>query len=236
MPKLRRMWAATHAGLVRQVNEDRCCVGAWVSGGHNEFREGFIECVRGWAVIADGMGGHDAGEFASESAIGTIHETIGQAASECAIARLLERANERIFEEMFTDRGRPGMGSTVVGVSFCDGHAFAFNIGDSRLYVLREGALILQSVDDTLGRISRARANRSHALTQSLGGSLSRLPLDPHVKRLRVSDEDQLLLCSDGLTDMLSDDEIVGVLFASVPRIPPRRSCPPRSTRVEGTM
>ena len=122
MPKMRRMWAATHAGLVRTVNEDRCCVGEWVSDGHNESREGIIECARGWAVIADGMGGHDAGEFASQSAIGTIHEMIAQAGSESTIARMLERANERIFEEMFSDRGRPAMGSTAVGVSFRDGH------------------------------------------------------------------------------------------------------------------
>jgi len=217
LPKVRRIWAATHTGLVRKVNEDRFCIGDWVSHGHNESLEGIIECARGWAVIADGMGGHDAGELASESAIETIHALIAQASSEPAIAHMLERANERIFEEMFSDRGRPAMGSTAVGVSFHHGNAFAFNIGDSRLYVVRGGALVQQSVDDTLTRATRAKGPRSHALTQSLGGSVSRLPLDPHVRRLIVSDREQLLLCSDGLTDMVPDDEIAGVLV----RLPP---------------
>ena len=71
---------------------------------------------RGWAVIADGMGGHEAGELASAAAIATIREMIGDAGSEFEIVRVLERANERIFEEMFDGRGRPAMGSTAVGI------------------------------------------------------------------------------------------------------------------------
>jgi PPM family protein phosphatase len=211
------MWAATNTGFIRKVNEDRFCIGDWASHGKNESLEGTIECARGWAVIADGMGGHDAGELASELAIETIHGLIAQVSSEHAIAHMLERANERIFEEMFGDRGRPAMGSTAVGVCFRHGDAFAFNIGDSRLYLVREGLLVQQSIDDTLNRPIRARGSRSHALTQSLGGSLSRLPLNPHVKCLTVADREQLLLCSDGLTDMLSDDEVAGVLL----RLPP---------------
>ncbi len=149
---------------------------------------------------------------------------------------MLERAHESIFEEMFSDRGRPAMGSTTVAVSFRGGQALAFNIGDSRLYVVHEGAVVQQSVDDTLGRVARARGTRSHALTQSLGGTLGRLPLDPHVKRLAVSDQEQLLLCSDGLTDMLSDEERLPDSSSAALRIPPKRSCLPRTTRAARTM
>ena len=108
------------------------------------------------------------------SAITTIHEMIAQAGSDFAITRMLERANERIFEEMFGDRGRPAMGGRRLGVSFREGDALVFNVGDSRLYVLRERSLVQQSVDDTLSRRTTARGTRSHALTQSLGGKLSR--------------------------------------------------------------
>lgn len=205
---MRSMWAATHVGLIRSLNEDRCCVGDWISHRGVESRSGLISCSRGWAVIADGMGGHEAGELASAAAIATIREMIGDAGSEFEIVRVLERANERIFEEMFDGRGRPAMGSTAVGISFQDDHVFVFNVGDSRLYTVQDGNLVQQSVDDTLAAVTPAQRSRSHALTQSLGGTFSRLPLHPHVKRLKTLDRKQFLLCSDGLTDMLSDDEI----------------------------
>ena len=78
------------------LNEDRCCINDWVSEGRNESREDILQFARGWAVIADGMGGHDAGELASEFAIGTIREMISQAGSESAIlqgARPSQRAH-----------------------------------------------------------------------------------------------------------------------------------------------
>ena len=117
-----------------------------------------------------------------------------------------------IFEEMFDGRGRPATGSTAVGISFQDDHVFVFNVGDSRLYTVQDGNLVQQSVDDTLAAVTPAQRSRSHALTQSLGGTFSRLPLHPHVKRLKTLDRKQFLLsCPDGSTDMLSDDEIAGV-------------------------
>jgi protein phosphatase len=199
-------------GHVRPANEDRCCVGDWISNGQNASWRGVVDSASGWAAIADGMGGHDAGEVASESTLRTITGLIKDAQSELDIARILERANDRIYEEMHGDRGRPGMGSTVVGVAFRGQGALMFNIGDSRLYVTRGTDLRQESVDDTLARVLPNRSVRSHALTQSLGGSYSRMPFTPHVKRKVLTECEGLLLCSDGLTDMLSDEEIAGVI------------------------
>jgi serine/threonine protein phosphatase PrpC len=209
----RQISAATHAGHVRPTNEDRCCVGTWVSDGRNASWEGLVDCTTGWAVIADGMGGHDAGELASESAVRTIMGLIQDAQSEGDIVRMLEVANDRIYEEMHGGRGRPGMGSTVVGVALRGQRALMFNVGDSRLYLTRGAQLSQESVDDTIDRVLPSRAVRSHALTQSLGGGFSRLPFSPHVRWSILSEPEGVLLCSDGLTDMLSDKEI-GVILS----------------------
>ena len=212
MAKARPVWAATHAGHVRPENEDRCCVGNWLSDGGNASWQGFADCVPSWAAIADGMGGHDAGEIASEAAARTIMRLAKDAQSELDIARMLEAANDLIYEEMYGARGRPAMGSTIVGVVLRGQTVLTFNVGDSRLYLTRGPELVLESVDDTLGRVVPNRKFRSHALTQSLGGSYRRIPFTPHIKGKILSSSEGLLLCSDGLTDMLSDNEIGSVL------------------------
>jgi protein phosphatase len=158
------------------------------------------------------MGGHDAGELASESAVRTIMGLVESARTELEVARMLEVANDRIYEEMYSDRGRPAMGSTVVGVVFRGEKALMFNVGDSRLYLMRGAELNQESIDDTLGRMLPNPTVRSHALTQSLGGSYSRMPFTPHVKQRVLARCEGLLLCSDGLTDMLADEEIRRIL------------------------
>lgn len=210
---VRPVWAATHKGLVRQTNEDRCCVGSWASGPREEAWEGLLDAAGGWAVLADGMGGYGAGDLASEAAIATSQEMLGRARTAGEITDTLECANERIYDVMYSARGCASMGCTIVGVSFWPGYILAFNIGDSRLYTAQEGDLAQRSVDH------RLEGKRSHILTQSLGGAICRLPLDPYVRRLTVFDEHQFLLCSDGLTDMLTDDEIARTL-ARRPRQP----------------
>jgi protein phosphatase len=104
------------------------------------------------------------------------------------------------------------MGTTVVGAMLTGVDALVFNIGDSRAYSMRRNRLIQQSCDDTFDTSAKRPWPRSHALTQSLGGTLSRRPLQPHIKKLALTEEDQLLLCSDGLTDMLKEEEIVRLL------------------------
>lgn len=163
------------------------------------------------AAVADGMGGHQAGGLASEIAIAELHSLARPFENELAVKAALERVNERMYDEMLSPRGRPGMGCTVAGVAVRGDQAIFYNVGDSRAYLLHGSLILQQSVDHTLeGRMSAY--GRSHSLTQSLGGASRRVTLTPHVKRMRVSTSDVMLLCSDGLTDMLGDDEILSVL------------------------
>jgi serine/threonine protein phosphatase PrpC len=208
----RPVWAATHVGRVRTLNEDRCLVGDWCSEGPSASWRGALSAGHGWAVVADGMGGHDAGDVASGVALEAIAKLIRTATSEVDIKLMLDAANQRLFESMYGGEGRPGMGTTIVGAVLTGIEALIFNIGDSRAYSIDRNRLVQRSCDDTPQGATKGRWRRSHALTQSLGGTISRRPLQPHLARVTLSEEVALLLCSDGLTDMLNEEEIAGIL------------------------
>ncbi|MBN9085171.1 MAG: hypothetical protein BGP06_19690 [Rhizobiales bacterium 65-9] len=211
----RRVWAATDVGLVRKTNEDCFGLAAIISGGRSrEEWQGELSTTTGvgWAVIADGMGGHEAGEIASRAVVESLHRRADLLVSEAGIVAALNEANATIFESIAGGRGRPGMGSTIVGVVFVCQECFAFNIGDSRLYLKRKSELFQMSTDDTMGASRSGTHSRSHALTQSLGGTRDPVPLFPHLRAWRPIRDDILILGSDGLSDMLSEDDILANL------------------------
>jgi serine/threonine protein phosphatase PrpC len=208
----RPVWTSTHVGRVRSANEDLYLVGARIGADPTESWSGRLAAGRGWAAIADGMGGHDDGQIASRIVIETIAGSIEAARDEAGLASMVEKAHRNLFEAMYAGRGRPGMGSTVVGVVYSDREALVFNVGDSRAYELRRGRLLQLSRDDTLGADRARRGARSHALTQSLGGTATPQSVMPHIRRFRFDDHVGVLLCSDGLTDMVGEDEIGKVL------------------------
>ncbi|MBB6426888.1 protein phosphatase 2C domain-containing protein [Sphingopyxis sp. JAI128] len=213
MKRNRTAWIATDTGAVRAVNEDRCFVGSWTSDG----RDGVASVTLAedfWsAAIADGMGGHDAGELASETAIAALQPLLSRMIGDAEVGAIVNAVNEQVFEAMYSPRGRPGMGSTIAAIVGGRDRTLLFNVGDSRIYLLRNDKLEQLSTDDTLDRRHPA-GPRNHALTQSLGGTVSRLSVVPHTKSLALDTSDRILLCSDGLTDMLSDADIFTVLSA----------------------
>lgn len=211
MPDKVRAWAATHVGRVRRQNEDSCLVGAWRSRRGGGSWRGNVPNASLWAAVADGMGGHMRGEVASALVIDCIAELIGRVAGEDDIHQLLFEANTRLFQAMAAPGGSPAMGSTVVGFVAGARHGWIFNVGDSRAYVVAAGRLHRVSEDHTPGR--SVTGVRSHALTQSLGGTLTPRPLTPHVVRLDLASIEAILLCSDGLTDMVEDEEIEALML-----------------------
>jgi PPM family protein phosphatase len=99
-----------------------------------------------------------------------------------------------------------GMGTTIAGLLLRGGEAVWFNIGDSRVYAVREGRLVQLSVDDV------PPGPRTGIITQTLGGAPFFMPVDPHMGQTALSVPSRWLLCSDGLTDMLPDSEIEQIL------------------------
>ncbi len=211
MPELVRVWVATHVGHVRARNEDRCGTSSWRSTGEDEAWAGEVDGRRGWALVADGMGGHGAGDVASEIAVQAMAEFLQGITDPSGIEAAIEGANERVHAAMRGPRGRPAMGTTIVGLLMCATRATVFNVGDSRAYLLRQGRLGMLSHDHTpeVGRVVR---ERSHAVTQSLGGTHARLRLRPHLVTTELGRGDVVLLCSDGLTDLLDDERIEAML------------------------
>jgi PPM family protein phosphatase len=208
----RPVWIATHVGRVRSANEDLYLVGDRIGHDSIEGWSGTLAGGHGWAVIADGMGGHEGGKIASRIVVEAIAGSIGRVRDEADVMSMITDANRRLFEEMYSGEGRPGMGTTIVGVILFDHEALVFNVGDSRAYEIRRNRLLQLSRDDTLNVDRGRRGSRSHALTQSLGGTTKPLALHPHLRRLRLDDHVGVLLCSDGLSDMVQEDGIERVL------------------------
>lgn len=191
-----------------------------------------VDAERGLLLVADGMGGHRGGEVASQLAVAAIGDYLrrsgaGGDAAAAAPGDLLREAVEAAHRELLAavarDGALAGMGTTVVGVLLDGGGpAAVVHVGDSRLYRLRDGRLELLTRDHTwvgeqvaAGRLS-AEGARVHPLRNVVTRAVGCDPtVRPEAQETGVEPGDLLLLCSDGLTAMLSDDEIRSILMSS---------------------
>ncbi len=190
------------------------------------------------AIIADGIGGHKAGEVASKIAVATITSSIAESDGSDPIwilkSALLE-ANHSITIEGEDDDSRQGMGSTVVCALVIDQALYIATLGDSRIYLIRDRVVQQLNIDHTWvqealdsGVISQEEAHnhpRRHLIRSYLGSSD---PIQPDLRLYLDTTEnqeqakanqglplvpgDQVLLCTDGLTDLVSDEEILEIL------------------------
>jgi serine/threonine protein phosphatase PrpC len=211
-------FGATHAGKVRANNEDALLVG-----------EGRDETL---FVVADGIGGFEAGEVASRIAVDVLKELAPGASFEAAISE----ANRRILAAGRGDERLSGMGTTVVAVRFGGTRdepvAQVAHVGDSRAYLLRGGSLRPVTEDHSLvaelvrsGDLTRDQAAehpQKNLITRALGAD-EEVEVDTSV--LPVEAGDRFLLCSDGLSDMIPETR-VGEILAEAPGDPekPARS------------
>lgn len=206
---MRYLWAtASHKGRVRDNNEDTVFPdSAGESSGPAIL------------IVADGMGGHVAGEVASRLAVNTAAST-----DKDPVDRV-EAGNKAIREEVAREPSLEGMGTTMTLVSLEEGGKARFaHVGDSRAYLLRSGELRQLTEDHTVaaeyvaqGQISTEDAvdhPQRHMLTRTLGLT-PQIEVDETTVALETGD--RLLLCSDGLTEMVPDDHIATVLGAGTP-------------------
>ncbi|WP_118857952.1 PP2C family protein-serine/threonine phosphatase [Sphingomonas mesophila] len=197
-----KCWACTHVGHRRESNEDTVEVSSRNPHGKLHRWRGYVSNNGGWALVADGMGGHAAGEVASELALELLRPVMHRLEDEGEVTSALNAVNDGLFEAMARNPALYGMGTTIAGVVLRGTEALAFNVGDSRIYMFSEGKLTRLSIDHVID---------GHVLTQCLGG-YSGAPLKPHARRFRLEPYSKLMICSDGLTDLVSDDEIAGLL------------------------
>jgi protein phosphatase len=227
LSKAIEMATATHAGMVRAHNEDSIGTDSSI----------------GLAVLADGMGGYNAGEVASGIAVALItketRDSLSQvppyekdrASGELMAVRILRnviaRANTSIFQAASSQPQYAGMGTTLVVALFCDNHISVAHVGDSRLYRLRASQLTQLTRDHSLlqeqidsGMITKEMARRSqnkNLVTRAVG-------IEPEVEAdvttYEAQEGDMYLLCSDGLNDMVEDEDILLTLSSLQANLP----------------
>lgn len=199
---------ATHPGRVRSENQDTALVPGFCSTGRTgpvTFRCAADGVAAVYAVI-DGMGGHSGGRRASQSAAFYLADCAAAAAGKVDVAAMLDGANRVLYEQMKHDQTLLGMGATIAGVAFGPRHATVFNVGDARVYSHADGYLMLLTTDDR-------SSPSTHAVTQLLGGAIRLTSVSPHIVSLEpLRPGDRLLVCSDGVTEVASFDDISAAL------------------------
>ncbi len=200
----------THLGLVRKNNEDSLLI-----------REPHL------FAIADGMGGYAAGEVASKKALAVLEQEAagfegikGEKLMD-ALRSAVSHINTAVYQLAASKEEYHGMGTTLTGVYLPgQGEAYAFNVGDSRLYLWREGRLSQITKDHSVvaamvasGEITQQEAFTHPDKNLLLKGIGVEKYVEADVFKFQVTAADTLLLCSDGLSDMLQDKEMEKLLL-----------------------
>jgi len=203
-------YVETHKGNVRQNNEDSYFI-------PQKGERGFF------IIVADGMGGHSAGEVASRIVVDTFRDAIGgmnpEDVTEEVLNAAMQKANSQVLADAEGNPDRHGMGSTATAAIFCGSAALIAHVGDSRAYIFHEGQLrqitrdhsYVQMLLDS-GYINEQQAAghpHKNIITRAVG-------IDPEITTdiypCTLEAGDCLLLCSDGLNTMVNDEQIASVL------------------------
>ena len=229
-----RVSAKTDVGRARETNEDACSIAELESGSLIDASDADRQVDVGHSgillALSDGMGGHQAGEVASALVLESLKSELSRGVDGSIQARLdeaIQRANRDVRTAAMS-ADRKGMGATLVVVFIRDTQAYIAEVGDSRGYLLRAGRLRQMTRDQSLVQLrveqgvmtaSEARhAPARNVILQAVG-------LDTRVRcaigRLELRRGDRLMLCSDGITNEVSDDELRQIMTDS----PPRAAC-----------
>jgi PPM family protein phosphatase len=200
-------------GCQRENNEDRYAY--WEPDDDEEFaRKGRM------AVVADGMGGHEGGQEASRIAVDAIQEVFSETSDADPQALLVngfQIAHERILDYAAAHPELHGMGTTATAIALLESQLYYAHVGDSRLYLVREGNISRLTRDHSYvgrlvenGVISSEEAEthpQRHILTAALGAGTDSSPDTPR-HPIALQKDDALVLCTDGLWSLLSESEI----------------------------
>ncbi|MDD7738738.1 MAG: Stp1/IreP family PP2C-type Ser/Thr phosphatase [Fusicatenibacter sp.] len=206
-----RVFSATDIGQKRMMNQDFVFASAEPVGN-----------LPNLFVVADGMGGHNAGDFASRYGVSVLVESVKRDPNFNPVRIIrhgIEAANSQILEQARRDPSMEGMGTTMVAATIVGNYAYVANVGDSRLYlaadtfvqVTQDHSLIAEMM--RLGELTREQA-RNHPdkniITRAVG-TLDTVKID--FFDILLEPGNQLVMCSDGLTNMVTDEEIYAELL-----------------------
>ena len=232
--------AVSHIGKVRTNNEDHYLIirlgrdqeTLMTNLPDGSVPDHFQESGYGM-MVADGMGGRASGEVASRIALTTlmhlilhygrwnirINEEIAEEVVTRA-ERFYQEVNEKVIQEASANEKLSGMGTTLTAAYVAGKHLFVVHVGDSRAYLMRQGKLVQLTHDQTFvqmlvdtGNLTKEEASHHHLrhmLTSAIGGSPEAAKVE--IRQLELADGDCLLLCTDGLTEMVPEEKIAGVV------------------------
>ena len=205
-----KTFSITDAGVVREMNQDYYFSSDTAVGN-----------LPNLFIVADGMGGHKAGDYASRYTIERVVASVSRNTGEEPIAIMKEainKANELLVAESREDESKSGMGTTLVIGTIIGNKLFVANIGDSRLYVVGQNMRQItrdHSLVDEMVRLGEINADEARVhpdkniITRAVGTS-------DHVEadffEVEITADDTILLCTDGLTNMVRDDEILDII------------------------
>ncbi len=202
-----KAYSTTDTGIMREMNQDYLFMS-----------EKEVGNLPNLFIVADGMGGHKAGDYASRFSVNRVVASITRNKGDEPIPILkeaIETANELLVQESSEDEDKAGMGTTMVVAVICDEILYVANVGDSRLYVLnkdikqitKDHSLVNEMV--RMGEINESEA-RNHPdkniITRAIGATDE---IDVDFFEVNISKGDIILLCTDGLTNMVGDEEIL---------------------------
>lgn len=229
----------TDIGKKRHHNEDTFIIGNIIENESEicldiPLGTSFIKNYGLLVAVADGMGGHNAGEAASDLALNLLSRQLMSARKDRVqsdeIMNLLRNsivsAHEAIYNMSIKNPEYSGMGTTIAGLFFCKDTLYTFHAGDSRVYRLRNGGLFQMTKDHSLvqalvdtGQITMEELYQhpqKNVITNSLGGGDSKC--EPELTdKYGYFEDDTFLICSDGLTDMVNEEIIVKILDEHIP-------------------
>ncbi|MBQ8816322.1 MAG: Stp1/IreP family PP2C-type Ser/Thr phosphatase [Lachnospiraceae bacterium] len=207
-----KAYSVTDIGKKRQINQD--CVDISLTPVGN---------LPNLFLLADGMGGHKAGDYASRYAIDTVKKEVNVSPQTNPVhifAEAIEYANTHLYEKSLSDVNFRGMGTTLVAATCIDNKLNVANIGDSRLYLVRQNKMVQVTRDHSYvaelvqqGGIDRETAKnhpKRNYITRAVG-AFEKANADFFYVETKPGDV--ILICSDGLTNMLSDEEILSIIY-----------------------
>ncbi len=204
-----KQFSRTDTGILREMNQDYFFVSDTPIGN-----------LPNLYIVADGMGGHKAGEYASRYTVERIVASVSKSPDKEPIPILrtaISRANELLIEEASEDPSKQGMGTTVVLATIYGRHMIVANVGDSRLYVIcdrmrqvtRDHSIVEEMVG--MGEMNEEEARHhpdKNIITRAVGAAER---VVPDFFEVDLSEGDEVLLCTDGLTNMITDEEIYNI-------------------------
>ena len=208
-----RAYGITNTGKERSVNQDYIFYQATSIGN-----------LPNLFIVADGMGGHRAGDVASRFTVDTFTDYIKESEDANPITLIdegIRRANERLVEKSQTREEYQGMGTTIVVATVVDNNVYIANVGDSRIYLVndtikqltRDHSLVEEMV--SLGELDKQKARehrKKNIITRAIGASKNVIP---DFFEIEYEPGDKLLLCSDGLSNMIDDSKIKRIVNSS---------------------